>query len=70
MDHARNGRLVGLRLRAEPMLLPLGAATALGLITNELVTKAFNYAFPGERLGRIDGIYSRRAGRFVIRLAG
>jgi two-component system, sensor histidine kinase PdtaS len=54
MDHARNGRLIGLRLRAEPMMLPLGAATVLGLITNELVTKAFNYAFPGERFGRID----------------
>ena len=47
------------------MLLPLQAATALGLITHELVTNAFKHAFPGGRLGRIE-VELREAGAQLI----
>jgi two-component sensor histidine kinase len=57
-----DGRSIGLRLRAEPMMLPLQAATVLGLIINELVTNAFKHAFPGDRPGRIDVELRRMAG--------
>jgi two-component sensor histidine kinase len=66
-DAQQGGRPIGLLLRAEPMQLPLAAATPLGLITNELVTNAFKHAFPGERPGRIDVELRRTAG--VVELA-
>jgi two-component sensor histidine kinase len=64
-----DGRPIGLGLRAEPMMLPLQAATALGLITNELVTNAFKHAFPGDRPGRIDVELRRMAGAAELTVA-
>jgi two-component sensor histidine kinase len=64
-----DGRPIGLRLRAEPMMLPLEAATALGLTTNELVTNAFKYAFPGDRPGRIDIELRRMVGAIALTVA-
>jgi two-component sensor histidine kinase len=61
-DVQQGDRPIGLRLRAEPMRLPLAVATPLGLITNELITNAFKYAFPGRRPGRIDVELRRTAG--------
>jgi two-component sensor histidine kinase len=58
------GGTVGLRLRAEPMMLPLQAATSLGLVTN-----AFKHAFPGERPGRIDVELRRTTGAVALTVA-
>lgn len=68
-DARQGSRPIGLRLRAEPMQLPLAVATPLGLITNELVTNAFKYAFPGDRPGRIDIELRRMVGAIALTVA-
>jgi two-component sensor histidine kinase len=68
-DAQQGSRPIGLRLMAEPMQLPLAAATPLGLITNELVTNAFKHAFPGERPGRIDVELRRTADMVELAVA-
>jgi two-component sensor histidine kinase len=68
-DAQQGSRPIGLRLMAEPMQLPLVVATPLGLITNELVTNAFKYAFPNERPGRIDVELRHTAGAVELTVA-
>jgi two-component sensor histidine kinase len=68
-DAQQGSRPIGLRLMTEPMQLPLALATPLGLITNELVTNAFKYAFPNERPGRIDVALRHTAGGVELTVA-
>ena len=41
-----------------PLLVPLSAATALGLVLTELISNSYEHAFP-ERAGRIDVRFER-----------
>jgi two-component system, sensor histidine kinase PdtaS len=61
---ARDG--IRIECNAESHDLALGIAVPLGLIINELVTNAFKYAFPDERLGRVVVGFSREGGHYHL----
>ncbi len=48
-----NNRRINLQTETHPCSVPIEMALPLGLITNELITNAYKYAFPGERTGNI-----------------
>ena len=56
--HGLGGR-VAVEVEVEPVELPVDTAVPCGLILNELVTNAFKYAFPGDREGRVDVVFTR-----------
>jgi two-component sensor histidine kinase len=49
----RDVRPIAVTVEAEPIELPTSVAVPLGLLTNELVTNAFKYAFPHDHGGTI-----------------
>jgi len=59
-------RPIGVHAQVEPARLSIPAALALGIVTNELVTNAFKYAFPDARAGRIDVSFRRSGDDYVL----
>jgi two-component system, sensor histidine kinase PdtaS len=57
-DSLREVRPVTIRVRAEEAYLPTEQAIPLGLIVNELVTNALKHAFPDEKGGSIEVVFS------------
>lgn len=49
----RELRPVTVSVKAQPILLPPEKALPVGLIANELLTNAFKYAFPHDRIGHV-----------------
>jgi two-component sensor histidine kinase len=47
------GRGVTLEVVAQPFMLPVDRAVALGIVTNELISNAVEHAFPNGRGGRV-----------------
>lgn len=45
---------VAVLCKAEPLIVPVEAATPLGLLVNEALTNAYKHAFPGDRAGTIE----------------
>jgi two-component sensor histidine kinase len=66
-DLLRDVRPVAVRVEAEDVKLSSADAVPIGLITNELVTNAFKYAFPGNRGGAVD-VRFRKMGESRIEL--
>lgn len=53
-----SGRHISLVTRLEPTEVSIETALPIGLITNELITNAFKYAFPNQKEGEIQIILS------------
>lgn len=49
----KNGAVIRLKLKVEPIMLDISRAVPLGLILNELLTNALKYAFPHNQGGEI-----------------
>jgi two-component sensor histidine kinase len=62
-------RPVDLHANAHPCALPLDQASAVGLITNELITNALKHAFPGGRTGTICVAFVRKQDEFRLTLS-
>ncbi|UGB39665.1 sensor histidine kinase [Frateuria soli] len=61
----RDVRPITVRVEASPMDLDASVAVSIGLMTNELVTNAFKYAFPEGRGGTVQ-IVLERAGEGIV----
>lgn len=63
-DAASRG--IELRLKVEPISLPVDLAIPTGMILNEFVSNALEHAFPDGRHGCIDIEFHRRAGNYEL----
>ncbi len=61
----RGSRPVAIRVSAENIELPESIAIPIAIITNELLTNCFKYAFPGERGGTIN-VVLRSDGQIIL----
>jgi two-component sensor histidine kinase len=48
-----SGNKINLEMKLDDILVNIETALPLGLITNELLTNAYKYAFPGKREGTV-----------------
>lgn len=53
----------------EPLPLPVTVAIPCGLIVNELISNSLKYAFPDGRAGRIEVVFRRQGGEYVLQVA-
>ena len=59
---------VRLDLRAEPTVMPLDRAVALGVVVNELVTNAAKHAYPSPQRGAVSVELARDGGSLKLRV--
>ena len=59
-------RPLSLSVESEAHHLPIARVVAVGLIVNELVTNAFKYGFPDDRVGRVTVLFRRIGDMFTL----
>jgi two-component sensor histidine kinase len=68
-DTMRELRPLTVTVAAVPVMMPPDKALSTGLIVNELLTNAFKYAFPDDRVGHVHVELARDAGSLSLTVA-